>query len=331
MNALPMVSRIIASNFPFSANLPSAYSLQFYVIAFYFFLITVLVLLFAVHVLLDTVKRWREAESFPIETSKAKFERFSLNQRLQHIVLIVTFTICAVTGFALRYFDSWGAFVIYFLGGLEARRIVHIVSGFTMGGLAIYHMIYYGRTFFTTHKRRVEIMFTKKDLSNLIANIKYLLNLAKEKPKFGRYNYIQKLDYWGVVWGIVIFGASGIALLFFRSPFGVGIGAPEPYLLVALLFHEREAVLAVLTLLVLHFYYSHLNADVFPMDRVWITGSVPEEIMRSEHPLELEGIKKGKVEPPLPPVPWQSIFLTSLILLFITVMILSYSYARGLI
>ena len=111
-----------------------------------------------------------------------------------------------------------------------------------------------------------------------------------KKPKFGRYDYIQKFDYWGVLWGMMILGIPGVILWYLGSSAGDFAAAEDPRFLLAWTFHEREALLAVVTLFMLHFYYSHLSPHTFPMNRIWITGKISEEEMIRDHPLEYKEI-----------------------------------------
>ncbi|MBK8553501.1 MAG: hypothetical protein IPL53_21515 [Ignavibacteria bacterium] len=34
-----------------------------------------------------------------------------------------------------------------------------------------------------------------------------------DKPRFGRFSYIEKMEYWAVVWGTVIMGAYRICIM----------------------------------------------------------------------------------------------------------------------
>ena len=39
-----------------------------------------------------------------------------------------------------------------------------------------------------------------KDVKDFIQSILYNLGLMKERPKFGRYAFHEKFEYWGMVW-----------------------------------------------------------------------------------------------------------------------------------
>jgi hypothetical protein len=61
--------------------------------------------------------------------------------------------------------------------------------------------------------------------------------------------------------------------------------------------HRLEAVLAVLSILVWHFYYVFINPDEAPMALTWITGRVTHHEMKTAHPLDYERqLKEDKDE-----------------------------------
>ena len=61
------------------------------------------------------------------------------NQRLQHLVLVVSFVVLAVTGFALKFPDTWYARL---MGSEEIRRWIHRIAGLVLLGIGIYHLGY---------------------------------------------------------------------------------------------------------------------------------------------------------------------------------------------
>ena len=105
------------------------------------------------------------------------------------------------------------------------------------------------------------------------------------RPRFGRFSYIEKSEYWALVWGTIIMALTGIVLWFEEIFIGLltKIGWD-----VARTIHFFEAWLAFLAILVWHIYYVIVNPDVYPMNTAWLTGHMTEEEMREEHPRELE-------------------------------------------
>jgi cytochrome b subunit of formate dehydrogenase len=142
-----------------------------------------------------------------------------------------------------------------------------------------------------------------KDIFDVIKNFMYFFGLSKEKPRFGKYSYAQKFDYWAVFWGMFIIGSSGYALAF---PMQISYIIPQfasgwIWELLGLM-HSDEALLAIVFILFWHFYNEHLKPEVFPMSWIWITGKISTNKLKHHHPLEYELLfpdeakkeKKGK-------------------------------------
>ncbi|HEY0257094.1 MAG TPA: cytochrome b/b6 domain-containing protein, partial [Candidatus Methylacidiphilales bacterium] len=206
--------------------------------------------------------------------------RMSLSQRWQHIVLAVCFIILAITGFALKFPDSWLATL---LGSDESfRRWTHRIAGIVMLLGGAYHLIYLART--AEGRRLVMDLFpVKKDLADMWGAARYLLGWTPEKPKIGRFGYAEKLEYWAVVWGTLIMGVSGLMIWFKMD---VTAFLPRWIVDVALTIHYYEAVLACLAIVVWHFYHVMFDPDVYPLNLDAWNGLVTEEWQKHEHPLE---------------------------------------------
>ncbi|MCL6518782.1 MAG: hypothetical protein K6T99_03040 [Armatimonadetes bacterium] len=215
------------------------------------------------------------------------FERFSLNRRIQHIVLMFSFTLLVITGLPVRYSDSQiSATVIQIMGGFTARAILHRVGAIILICLAVYHVIHTA----LTHEGRNEfraLLPRWKDFTDLFHMLKYFFALAKSKPKFDRYNYIEKFEYFAVSWGSVVMILTGFILWFEDKSINI---LPLWALDVARAVHSWEALLAFLTILIWHMYHVHLKPGHFPMDRVWIDGKISEDKIKHNHPLEYERI-----------------------------------------
>jgi formate dehydrogenase subunit gamma len=266
---------------------PFQFTISYELSFFFDMLISFLILFAVIFNSLDLTKKIssRRAEvQSGNEGMTTYVQRFSLNQRIQHIWLIATVGICALTGFDQFYFDSWGGPVVQFLGGYQENIDIHLLSAFLLGVLVVYHFVYYAVEFIgaraTGRKMSLEIMPTKKEFTDFITSMKFLFG-PQPYPKFGKYSFVQKFDYWGIYWGIAILGLPGILLWYYGySAFG-GL----PYI-----FHTKEAVLAVFWIWMFHFYHTHFYPEKFPMNRTFLTGKVSEKEMSEEHPLELEKI-----------------------------------------
>jgi len=213
--------------------------------------------------------------------------RMSLNQRVQHWLLLSSFFALVITGFALAYPESWLAIL---LGSSESvRRITHRVAGVVMLGSAVYHLFYMA---FTKEGRQNlrEFLPGFRDLKDVVQNIAYNLGAKVGKPKFGKFGYAEKAEYWAVVWGTAVMGATGLMIWFKLEWFSF---LPRWVIDVATTIHFWEAVLATLAIVVWHFYHVIFDPDVYPLNWALVDGKVSEEFLRHEHPLAYEQMKEA--------------------------------------
>ena len=119
-----------------------------------------------------------------------------------------------------------------------------------------------------------------KDVKDLLGHMRWFLGLGP-KPKFERYAYWEKFDYWAVFWGMVVIGFSGYAMWF--APFFARF-LPGWALNAVLVIHSEEGLLAILFIFSIHFVNTHLRPDSFPMDMVIFTGRESEEEFKNPPP-----------------------------------------------
>jgi formate dehydrogenase gamma subunit len=229
-------------------------------------------------------------EDNSIHTEEKKYLRMTLNERAQHFLLLTSFITLVITGFALKFPESlWVRWFrdIFGSNAFEFRSDLHRIAAVIMVGVSLYHL---GYVIFTGRGRKLisDMWFKKSDITDLSNSFKYYTGKKKDRPKFGRFSYIEKMEYWAVVWGTVIMGITG-SLLWFENTFLPIISNSGMDL--ATTIHYYEAILASLAILVWHFYFVIYNPDVYPMNKAWFTGYLTEEEMEKEHPLELEEIK----------------------------------------
>jgi cytochrome b subunit of formate dehydrogenase len=217
------------------------------------------------------------------------FQRFTLNQRLQHIVLFTTFIILVLTGFPLKYPDMEALNAVHYVtGGVKGARILHRTAAVIMLLNFFYHNMCIW-TLILRRKIRLKDFFLlvpgPKDVKDLFQNLRYFLGLAPERPRFDQFSYVEKFDYWAVYWGIFIMGGSGVILWFpeFWSQF-----FELDIIRIAYIAHSDEALLAFLAITCWHLYNVHLNPRTFPMNDVWYTGKLTREQMLKDHPLQYE-------------------------------------------
>lgn len=211
------------------------------------------------------------------------FKRMTLNQRIQHIVLMTSFFTLVLTGFPLTFPTSPGSSeVVRLLGGFTMRSLLHRGAALVLICLSVYHVFY---MLLTRHGRSELKALTPKldDLLDAVDMLKFHLGVSSETPKFDRFNYIEKFEYLALAWGTVVMIATGSLLWFQDQAMAI---VPKWTLDVAKVIHSYEALLAFLAIIIWHFYHVHLNPEVFPMSRVWLDGRISERELKALHPLE---------------------------------------------
>jgi len=220
--------------------------------------------------------------------------RMSLSHRWQHAVLALSFITLAVTGFALKFPDSGLAAM---LGSSEpVRRWIHRIAGIVLLLVGLFHLIHILMT--KEGRRLVRDLFpVKKDLADVRCAVRFLAGWSDEKPKIGRFGYAEKMEYWAVLWGTLIMGATGLMIWF---KLDVTRFLPRWAVDVALTIHYYEAVLACLAIVVWHFYHVIFDPDIYPLNTACWNGRVSEEWQKHEHPLDTaENVKPpaGEAKP----------------------------------
>ncbi len=224
------------------------------------------------------------------------FLRLTVSQRLQHLFMFVPFIILVLTGFPIKFAHSpFWTVVLDGVGGIENARFIHRIAAAIMIFDFVFHVFY---LFYNIIKNKMTLsemilLPNMKDARDIIKNIKFFLFFSDERPKFHKYSYIEKFDYWAVFWGMFIMGGSGL-ILWFPEFFSQYI--PGDFIQIAYIAHSDEALLAFLAIIIWHFYNVHFNPRVWPANKVWYKGTLTEEEMRHEHPLELEEILQKEKE-----------------------------------
>lgn len=217
------------------------------------------------------------------EAAQAYFTRFGIRQRVEHLLIMALFILLALTGFPQKFFTAgWAQWLISHLGGIDRVRWLHRLSGILFALVAVEHL---GMVLLLALTKRIELNMvpSKKDFRDAIMTIRYYLGLSDEQAQFDRFDYRQKFEYWGLVFGGMIMVVTGFVLYFptFFARFLAGEVIPA-----AQVAHSNEGLLAFLVVILWHIYNAHLNPDVFPFDASIFSGKIAEERMQKEHPLE---------------------------------------------
>jgi cytochrome b subunit of formate dehydrogenase len=227
------------------------------------------------------------------------FVRFTRAQRIMHAVLFTTFLGLAGTGLPLRFSESvWARRLASAVGGFGAilffhklcaivltiAFLIHVKEIFTRGIVNREKGIFWGAT---------SMVANWKDINDLFAHFRWFLGLGA-RPKFERYAYWEKFDYWAVFWGMIVIGFSGYAMWF--APFFAHF-LPGWALNAVLVIHSEEGLLAILFIFSIHFVNTHLRPESFPMDMVIFTGVESEEEFKHKRAIEYARLaSEGKLE-----------------------------------
>ena len=215
-------------------------------------------------------------------------QRFSVKERVQHFVLIFSFTILGFTGlmqtFSSLFPVTWVINVL--LGGVDTLRIIHHLAAFVFGTQVILHGFDILNYWFVK-KEMGSMLPAWSDLTGLIGMLKYNLGLVKSRPEFDRFSVEEKVEYWALWWGAVVMGLTGI---FQWYPSLVTQILPGNVIPMARLVHMLEAILAVLAIAIWHSYHTMIkerNLSIF-------TGHMTQHEMEENHPLEYHRILKAR-------------------------------------
>ncbi|MCW8823795.1 MAG: cytochrome b/b6 domain-containing protein, partial [Ignavibacteriaceae bacterium] len=215
--------------------------------------------------------------------------RMTLNERIQHAALAISFIMLVLTGFMLSFPNSWWVSHIRDLSSdtFEYRSLLHRISAVVMVAVSLYHIYYIS---FTKRGRQLikDLLPRYQDIRDAIDVAKFNLGISKLKPKLDRFSYVEKAEYWALIWGTILMTATGI-LMWFDNTF-IGIITKLGWD-VARTVHYYEAWLAFLAIVVWHFYFVIFNPDIYPINLAFWKGTISEEEMAEEHPLEYERVK----------------------------------------
>jgi cytochrome b subunit of formate dehydrogenase len=211
---------------------------------------------------------------------KEQVRRMEADEVVQHTVLAISFSVLVVTGFSLRYYDAWWANLLFGReGGAAVRGLIHRGAAIVMTLGAIWHLLYLftlkGRIFFK------DMSLSFLDAKQFYGMMLYNLGRSDRHPQMRRFSFVEKAEYWALIWGTIVMFVTGVAM-WFESYLVMYLG--KGVLEVFLVIHYYEAWLAFLAILVWHMYGVIFNPHLYPMNPSWLTGTMPKEMFEVEHP-----------------------------------------------
>ena len=235
----------------------------------------------------------------PAEGSKSHFQRLTYFQRAMHGVVIVSFLGLAITGLPLKFAETnWAGWIMALLGGVGTASTLHRIFAVVTFGYFITHLVHLTHRVVVKNEGNLlwgpdSMVPQPKDISDIYGVFLWFFGKGP-KPRFDRWAYWEKFDYWAVFWGVAIIGSSGLIMAFptFFTQF-----LPGGAINLALIIHSDEALLATGFIFTIHFFNTHLKPEKYPMDTVFYTGATALEEYEREHPLEVERLRaEGRLD-----------------------------------
>ncbi len=241
----------------------------------YLVLIPLVIGFMALYVLLDFFSKLLRNGHHAV--TRQKLVRMNLHFRIEHWLVVLSFPTLVITGFALKYPESWWSKpMLQWEAHFPFRGTVHRVAAAVMVLSMLYHLVHLALS------RRDRIMAWQmipvmKDATDMLGMIAFNLGLRKERPRFGMFSFAEKAEYLAFMWGSVVMAASGLVLWFDNVALKY---LPKWSTDVATSLHFYEAVLASLAILIWHMYMVVFDPEVYPMDKAWLTGNASADHMR---------------------------------------------------
>ena len=222
------------------------------------------------------------------------YVRFDIVQRVQHFLFLISFTLLGLTGLPQKYSTS-PISVAFFdaIGGIEVARAIHHTSAIVMMIVSVFHVLELLYRVFVL-RTPISMIPWISDAIHVYEDVLYYLGFRERKAYYGRYSYAEKMEYLALVWGTVVMGVTGFMMW---NPISTIRFLPGEFVPASKAAHGGEAVLAVLAIIIWHFYHVHIKE----FNKSMFIGTLTHEEMEHEHPAELAALESGKHAAPIPP------------------------------
>lgn len=246
-------------------------------------------------------KKWRQKISAEEEPSSREdlfvyVQRFGWRDRIMHLLLMSSFFVLVLTGFPLKYHKTpLAEALINFWGGVAMAGYLHRAAALVLWVLFLYTVWASLRFLFPGGKVKgwlarlfgpESLFFNLKDWEDVKGMFRWFFNRG-EMPRFDRWTYWEKFDFFAVFWGMFMIGISGLMLWL---PEWFSYIMPGWMINVAAVAHSEEAFLAAIFIFTVHFFHNHLVPNKFPMESNIFTGRYTVSALKKERPEEYERI-----------------------------------------
>jgi len=223
--------------------------------------------------------------------SEPSFVRLTRSYVLQHVVLVLSFVVLVITGFALRYTDAGWVRGLAWIGlHEEIRALIHRVAGVILILGSFWHIVWIA--LFRHGQKFIRDMAPgPRDVTELVSNVGFHLEVTKRPARFARFGYAEKAEYWALVWGTALMAITGIVLWF---PAEIVSWAPAWIVAASQTVHFYEAWLATLAIIVWHFFFVIFHPDAYPLSFTFMDGRMSEEDAKHHHPRWYEAEKEAE-------------------------------------
>jgi cytochrome b subunit of formate dehydrogenase len=227
-----------------------------------------------------------------------EFLRFPLLYRILHILMLTSFLLLVLTGIPLHFSDApWALPLIRLFGGVVAASVLHRIGAIIMFAYAVLFIAHIGHRKLVQQEKGLfwgpdSLVPQPNDMREFIQHLRWFVGRG-ERPKFERWTYWEKFDFWADAWGVLVLGTTGLMLwfpvLFTRILPGWAIN-------VALIIHSIEALLALSFIFLIHFISANFRPGKFPVDLVIFTGRITSRELQEERPLWFERLQRLGLE-----------------------------------
>jgi len=221
-----------------------------------------------------------------MNTVTQTYLRFPIARRIEHWIMMLSFTFLGLTGIPQKFSTSnISISIIQGLGGIEVLRTIHHTAAIVLLLGSAWHLLVMGYSVFVL-RDKMSMLPTLQDAKDGLQALAYNIGFVKTYPQMGRYTFEEKMEYWAFVWGTAVMTMTGFLMW---NPITATRYLPGEFVPAAKAAHGGEAVLAVLAIIIWHMYGVHIKRQ----NKAMFNGTQTEQEMLHEHPLELADIKAG--------------------------------------